>query len=56
MDDDRYNRKAWKLACAEAGCPGRIPHDLRRTAVRNVVRVGIPERVVMKLTGHRAEN
>lgn len=45
--------KAWKSACTAAACPGRIPHDLRRTPIRTLVRAGIPERVAMQMTGHK---
>jgi integrase len=44
---------AWRAACRAAGCPGRIPHDFRRTAVRNLVRAGVSEKVAMTLTGHK---
>lgn len=48
--------KAFKAACRKASCPGRILHDLRRTAVRNLERAGVPRSVAMKLTGHRTES
>ena len=47
-------RTAWPAACRRAGVPGRLLHDCRRTAARNLVRAGVPERVVMQLTGHRS--
>jgi integrase len=49
-------RGAWKAACKAAGVPGRILHDFRRTAVRNLERAGVPRSAAMAMVGHKTES
>ena len=46
-------RKAWVTACNFANVPGRLFHDLRRCAARNLLAAGVPQAVAMKVTGHK---
>jgi integrase len=64
----RDYRKAWMSACVKAGLgtltksprngnygdyDGLTPHDMRRSAVRNLRKAGVAEGVAMKVSGHK---
>ena len=49
----RVWRTALRDACRQAHVPHRMLHDCRRTAARNLIRAGVPERIAMLLTGHK---
>lgn len=49
-------RRSWSNACRRAGLGGRLLHDFRRTAVRNLIRSGVQQAIAMKITGHKTDS
>jgi integrase len=52
----RSFRKAFKAAAKAIGLPDLVPHDMRRSAVRNFRKAGLSETDGMRLSGHRTRN
>ena len=49
-------RKSWATACKKAGCEGRIFHDLRRSAARQLIRSGVTKDVARQLGGWKTDS
>jgi integrase len=49
-------RRTWRTLAKKAEMPDLIFHDLRRSAVRNMVRAGISKHVAKRISGHQTDS
>lgn len=52
----RHFGKSWATACKKVGLEGLLFHDLRRSAIRNLVRAGVPQSISMAISGHKTDS
>ena len=52
----RFLQDDWEALFDKAKLPRKLIHDLRRSAVRNMERAGVPRSAAMKMTGHKTES
>src|SRR5260370_7341656 len=45
--------KSWKTACRVAQIDNALFHDLRRTALTNMIEAGFSEKEAMEISGHK---
>jgi integrase len=48
--------KSWKTACALAEVDNTLFHDLRRTALTNMIEAGFSEKEAMEISGHKTRS
>jgi integrase len=48
--------KTWRTACTNIGQPGLVPHDMRRSGIRNFRKAGLSESEGMMLSGHKTNS
>ena len=48
-------RGAWDALVKAAGLPGLLLHDFRRSAVRRMIRAGVPQKTAREISGHKTD-